>query len=200
MIKVSTTTLSQNNFIPTTTKIGYEAILTHALTIHEQSTTTLLKIIPLTSTLSSNHYSKSTTIMFELIITSTLHQTQHSNHPIHSPNLLKFDSFEIGTIQNYTLNQTQHIIDSYYSNNTITYIFVILIVSLVIILSIILTLVFCKPKQPIPIVNDDIELQVFNTFVTNFVENTTAFQTLENDKNNVNKQLTNDFESIDLNL
>ncbi len=137
--------------------------------------------------------------MFELIITSTLHQTQHSNHPIHSFNLLKFDSFEIGTIQNYTLNQTQNIIDSYHSNNTITYIFVILIVSLVIILSIILTLVFCKPKHPIPIVNDDIELQVFNTVVTNFVENTTSFQTLENDENNVNKQLANDFESIDLN-
>jgi hypothetical protein len=138
--------------------------------------------------------------MFELIITSTLHQTQHSKHTIHSYNLLKFDSFEIGTIQNYTLNQTQNTIDSYHSNNTITYIFVILIVSLVIILSIILTLVFCKPKQPIPIVNDDIELQVFNTFVTNFVENTTAFPTLENDENNVNKQLANDFESIDLNL
>jgi hypothetical protein len=38
--------------------------------------------------------------MFEMIITSTLHQTQHTNHPIYSYNLLKFDSFAKGTIQN----------------------------------------------------------------------------------------------------
>ena len=189
-----TSTLSSNPNIKSTS-IMDERILAHALSINEQSTTTLSKIIPTTSTLSSNPNSKITSIMFELIITSTLHETQHSNPPINSYNLLKLNS-EIGPIQNNTLDQTQNIIGIKHSNYTFTYIFVIVIVSFVIILTIILTLFFWKPKQSIPKVKDDIDL---NTFVTNFVQNTNTFQTLENVENNVSKHLPNDFESIDLN-
>ena len=69
-----------------------------------------------------------------------------------------------------------------------------------IILSVAGVVFFYKPsQQQCPIVTDDVELQVFTTIITNFVENIDALSSLNYNQNKINKPIPNDFESIDLN-